>query len=61
MEYVRWKKEREQIDRERVARHKNAKGQWKRAWDMDKTENMYDSLAARHLCLRSLTDVPSRG
>lgn len=40
-EYLRWKREREEIDRERVARHKNSKGQWRRAWDMDKTENMF--------------------
>ncbi|XP_041703487.2 coiled-coil domain-containing protein 9B isoform X1 [Coregonus clupeaformis] len=46
-EYLCWKMEREQIDRERVARHKNAKGQWRRAWDMDKTENMFSDKSPR--------------
>ncbi|KAM4664832.1 coiled-coil domain-containing protein 9B isoform 2-T3 [Discoglossus pictus] len=41
-EYLRWKKEREQIDLERLARHKNSKGEWRRAWDMEKTEKMFE-------------------
>ncbi|XP_077064406.1 coiled-coil domain-containing protein 9 isoform X4 [Siphateles boraxobius] len=40
-EYLRWKKEREQIDEERLARHRNATGQWKREWDAQKTETMF--------------------
>ncbi|TNN76748.1 Coiled-coil domain-containing protein 9 [Liparis tanakae] len=40
-EYLRWKKEREEIDEERLARHRNATGQWKREWDAQKTENMF--------------------
>ncbi|XP_042193995.1 coiled-coil domain-containing protein 9 isoform X6 [Callorhinchus milii] len=40
-EYARWKKERDQIDQERLARHKNSKGEWKRAWDANKSEDMY--------------------
>ncbi|NXQ24065.1 CCD9B protein, partial [Alaudala cheleensis] len=36
-EYLRWKREREQIDLERLARHKNARGEWRRAWDVEKS------------------------
>ncbi|KAM6321957.1 coiled-coil domain-containing protein 9B [Podargus strigoides] len=41
-EYIRWKREREQIDLERLARHKNAKGEWRRAWDVEKSEHMFE-------------------
>ncbi|XP_053238376.1 coiled-coil domain-containing protein 9B isoform X1 [Podarcis raffonei] len=41
-EYMRWKKERDQIDLERLARHKNARGEWRRAWDTEKSEHMFD-------------------
>lgn len=40
-EYLRWKKEREQIDEERLARHRNATGQWRREWDAQKNDNMF--------------------
>ncbi|EOB01636.1 Coiled-coil domain-containing protein 9, partial [Anas platyrhynchos] len=39
-EYIRWKRERDQIDLERLARHKNSKGEWRRAWDVEKSEHM---------------------
>ncbi|XP_066490296.1 coiled-coil domain-containing protein 9B isoform X2 [Tiliqua scincoides] len=41
-EYMRWKKERDQIDLERLARHKNARGEWRRAWDVEKSERMFE-------------------
>ncbi|XP_036418147.1 coiled-coil domain-containing protein 9 isoform X6 [Colossoma macropomum] len=41
-EYLRWKKEREQIDEERLARHRNATGQWRREWDAQKTDTMFN-------------------
>ncbi|KAE8585564.1 hypothetical protein XENTR_v10021355 [Xenopus tropicalis] len=40
-EYVRWKKEREQIDQERLARHRKPTGQWRREWDAEKTDSMF--------------------
>ncbi|XP_063296350.1 coiled-coil domain-containing protein 9B isoform X1 [Pelobates fuscus] len=53
-EYLQWKKEREKIDLERIARHKNSRGEWRRAWDAHKTENMFenDSKQEDRVCIR---------
>lgn len=40
-EYLRWKQERERIDRERVARHRKPGGQWRREWDAEKSDSMF--------------------
>ncbi|XP_059574293.1 coiled-coil domain-containing protein 9 isoform X3 [Alligator mississippiensis] len=40
-EYMRWKQEREQIDQERLARHRKPTGQWRREWDAEKTDTMF--------------------
>ncbi|KAM9263920.1 coiled-coil domain-containing protein 9 [Morus bassanus] len=40
-EYVRWKKERDQIDQERLARHRKPTGQWRREWDAEKSDSMF--------------------
>ncbi|KAM9323998.1 coiled-coil domain-containing protein 9 [Gastrophryne carolinensis] len=48
-EYVRWKQEREQIDQERLARHRKPTGQWRREWDAEKTDTMFKDGAAPHV------------
>ncbi|XP_015262606.1 PREDICTED: coiled-coil domain-containing protein 9, partial [Gekko japonicus] len=40
-EYIRWKQEREQIDRERLARHRQATGEWRREWDAEKMDTTF--------------------
>ncbi|XP_069585633.1 coiled-coil domain-containing protein 9B isoform X3 [Ranitomeya imitator] len=40
-EYLQWKKERQEVDTERLARQKNSKGEWRRTWDKGKTNEMF--------------------
>ncbi|KAM4014663.1 coiled-coil domain-containing protein 9B isoform 2-T2 [Anomaloglossus baeobatrachus] len=40
-DYLQWKKERQQVDTERLARQKNSKGEWRRTWDKGKTDEMF--------------------
>ncbi|XP_071886369.1 coiled-coil domain-containing protein 9 isoform X2 [Anas platyrhynchos] len=48
-EYARWKQERDEIDRQRLARHRQPTGQWRREWDADKTDGMFnDAPDAEH-------------
>lgn len=37
-QYSDWKNEREEIDKERLTRQKNSEGDWRRAWDVNKTD-----------------------
>ncbi|KAM6288755.1 LOW QUALITY PROTEIN: coiled-coil domain-containing protein 9, partial [Aegotheles albertisi] len=44
-EYLRWKQERDRIDRERLARHREPSGQWRREWDAQKPPGISSSRA----------------
>nr|XP_033807675.1 coiled-coil domain-containing protein 9B isoform X2 [Geotrypetes seraphini] len=45
-QYIQWKKEREKIDLERLARHKNSKGEWRRPWDLEKMGKIFEGRSA---------------
>uniref|UniRef100_A0A8C0FZV1 Coiled-coil domain containing 9 n=1 Tax=Chelonoidis abingdonii TaxID=106734 RepID=A0A8C0FZV1_CHEAB len=59
-EYVRWKKEREQIDQERLARHRKPTGQWCREWDAEKTDTISPCPRLLTPCCPLLSDENKR-
>ncbi|XP_077866210.1 uncharacterized protein LOC100378168 isoform X3 [Saccoglossus kowalevskii] len=58
-EYSNWKAEREQIDNERILRHKRQSGEWKREWDREKNDDNTKSETRPNTRDQKWTAVPS--